>query len=103
MRLRVTGLQHAMTRNQQIQLPSDEATPSSAASGSAPSASSASATKEPPLRLCEPHERLLLAGFLDAYSTNLSTHTATYYGEVWLGEGRRRGVLGVQTQLQAQV
>ena len=50
--------------------------------------------------LCEPHERMLLGSFNGTFSTPFSTANATYHGETWLAE--KQGVLGVQSQVQAQ-
>ena len=50
--------------------------------------------------LCEPHERMLNGTFLHTLSTPFSTANATYHGEIWLAE--HLGVLGVQSQVQAQ-
>ena len=94
-RLRVSGVSHTMTRNQQLdsellssgggvmstgdgralrlcephEKPSTHTSDSNSSSYSAP-------------RLCEPHEKLLLAGFMGTFSSDLSTQSATYYGEV---------------------
>jgi hypothetical protein len=90
--LEMTGVNRAITRNQQIVNldPTDEPARSDCEGADAP----------PPLQICEPNERLLLRRLKGLVSSPISTQSATYYGEAWLGGSL--GVLGVTTQLQAQ-
>ena len=83
-RLRVSGVSRTITRNQQLDL-----------SGVA----GAIEGHDVP-RLCEPHEQLH-AQFVGAFSTPISTSSATNHGVAWLSDNV--GVLGVETRIQAQV
>ena len=80
LRLKVRGVNHVMCANQRFE--SEDGRPAT------------------DLALCEPHERMLNGTFLHTLSTPFSTANATYHGEIWLAE--HLGVLGVQSQVQAQ-
>ena len=80
LRLKVRGVNAAMSANQRFE--SEDGKPATH------------------FALCEPHERMLNGTFLESLSTPFSTSNATYHGEIWLAE--HLGVLGVQSQVQAQ-
>jgi hypothetical protein len=83
--LEMCGVNRSITRNQQIMNTEggEEAGRPDTEGGDAPA----------PLQICEPNERLLLRRLKGLVSSPISTQSATYYGEAWLGGSL--GVLGV--------